>query len=205
MKLFKNFAWMVLVLMSCELAERDPLEPGLPEYTEKGINSVGATINGLLWRDFNEIGWLNGSNSYMSIAFDTLTTKSRIIFNAGLVTGNVTTDPASVFIDFNDRLIRTQDDLLSLNDSRLRIDGDLIDAGVNTQYFDALICPANHGSSGNLYIRRVSYSLDEEGINQGVFSGTFGFTVTSDCGQVNVFSGRFDYNFRAIGFVADSL
>ena len=192
----------LFVLVSCELAERDPLEPGLPQYTTTGRNSVGALINGVVWRDLNFIGWY-GHQSSMTIQHDTVSNKSRIFFSANLVMEGGYTQGASVYFTFNDRLIKSKDDLIFLNNTEWSIDGNKVEAGVMSSYFDDLDCSENRGTSGTLYIRQAGLWEQDPETRYDVFSGTFGFTITSDCGELNVFRGRYDYGVHQIMFYPD--
>lgn len=191
--------YLLFALAACDIADRDPLEPGLPQYTMTGKNSVGALINGTVWRDFNTVGW-TASQSSMSIQYDTLSNKSRIVFSASLVVGNDKRQGAQVYFIFNDRVIRSKDDLILLNQTEWLVDGIRVDAGVESDYFDGLDCANNRGSVGKLYVRQAGMWEQDSENRYDVFSGTFGFTIKSDCGKLDVFRGRYDYQIGQIWF-----
>ena len=185
---------LCFTMVSCEIAERDVLEPGLPEYSEVGKNAAGAIINGLLWRDFNYVGLFSG-DSYIRIQYDTIKMKSRITLSAGLVTGIESSEGASIYFDFSNQVLKSREDLKSLHETEWRIDGNTLDAGISSGYFEDLNCEGGRSASGNLFIRGANMYKNEEDISYQVFCGTFGFTIASDCGKINVFRGRFDYRY----------
>lgn len=204
MKYLFFLLYLLFALVSCDIADRDPLEPGLPQYTMTGKNSVGALINGTVWRDFNTVGW-TASQSSMRIHYDTLSNNSRIVFSASLAVGNDKRQGAKVYFTFKDRVIRSKDDLILLNQTEWEVDGNKVDAGVESNYFDGLDCSDNRGSAGKLYVRQAGMWGQGADNLYGVFSGTFGFTITSDCGELNVFRGRYDYQLEQIWFAPDSV
>ena len=195
---------LVILLASCDKQDYDPLEPGLPQYSQNGNNSVGAIINGLLWRRFSSFLYL-GARPSMSVEYDTLSGKSRVTFGANLVIGEEDTQYASVYFNLNNQVIQSEEDLYILSQSELKIDGISVDAGIKTNHFGNIDCQNNRQIFGSLFLRHIGPSIIQDTLSVNVCSGTFGFTITSECGEINVLRGRFDYMMGQVHFIQESL
>lgn len=173
---------MALFLVACDpIWIPDPINPGLPKYTDTGNNVAGAMVNGKLWRAkldcflfgcYEDLSFEINQNGSLSVQLDGKVYNDKITFNF-----NLANQP---FLSLTDKL--------SLNNKKFVIDGN-----VNTvTIFDiSNTCAVNVSGVGQIYFKHVK-KINEYSIN---YSGTFGFVLNdpSGCGTYEVFYGRFDY------------
>jgi hypothetical protein len=177
---------IVLMASTCESEWiADPVSPGLPKYTEKGVGVAGAMVNGELWTAILDCSWgLIGStcdndlrinphadgNLYVKLDGNMRDgRKIQFYFTLAGMASSYTTNKKS------------------LNNKKFSIDGtlnkvQLMDSGNS--------CIDGLSGVGQIHFVRVN---DVEGATTN-FSGTFGFEINDPiCGDYEVYYGRFDY------------
>ncbi len=169
----------------------DPIDPRLPKYTENGYNVAGAFVNDEVWKSkaSGSFGWTAPPKNPEIIFYPD--EDSLIIQFKG--NSNICDNIEFRLSGLN---VRTYDDLLSLHNTKIHLDG-ITNAAACFPYnycsrdFDQH-CPVD--GVGQLYIKRIVENESQDGL---ILSGTFGFAFDDpNLGFVEVSYGRFDYIFR---------
>ena len=164
----------------------DPIHPGLPMYTEKGVGVAGAVVNGRLWTARLNCTWyLFGSSCENDLRI-----RSDSYGNLSIKVDGETTDGRKIEFVFTlaDRAAVYQANKESLNNEKFSIDGiinkvELVDNSGS--------CSNALYGKGQIHFIRV-VDLPDATTN---VSGTFGFEINDpNCGQYQVYYGRFDYS-----------
>ncbi|MFN2430815.1 MAG: hypothetical protein ABR574_12415 [Cryomorphaceae bacterium] len=172
--------FLSVVLLGCDpFYYADPVDPRLPEFTADGENKAGAYIDGYAWRT-------SGSPSivYYSTSDSTVVTFPT----ASLISGSDEYDP-NADVSF---LLRG-DFFRQITETPLSGPLEIILDGTENQgkltlsedYGPTTTC-AN--GTGKLIIRNVFQRETD-----WVVAGTFGFDISTPCGQHTVHQGRFDF------------
>ncbi len=177
-----------ILLFSCNsILVPDPIDPQLPEYTEKGYNVSGAIYNGVWWRSEIESDFFNETGKPTFLA-DTITDSLLITFS-----GQTKYQYISFEFHLKGLQIRQYKDLVKLNDTKVILDGNKNFASIN--YLNDST-PVNNGKgTGQLYFRHITQTPETDD-----FAGTFGFAIQDENQPiVEVTYGRFDYS--SIAFI----
>jgi hypothetical protein len=189
----------VTILSACYVDDQntfisDPLDPRVPQYSEEGANTAGAYIDDEPWvirkntiySGFSPSGYTSGTLSFLTASDSSGT---FIAFQGGdIYRGEGLSDQnCSVGFFLGNILLSDLPDLLQLEGMRINLDG-IENFGQVEFSNDFHEIGGGLNGTGLLFIRNIN----RMGSHYEV-SGTFGFTVNQGEGEINVFSGRFDY------------
>ena len=187
------------VLASCDLSERDIIDPRLPRYTEHGANIAGCTINDKVWFDPCYYGFFKVFTTCdgLTVAYDTTFNFSELRFRGGYYTaGFEELELVNLVFRLPGKRITNSYGLQTLIGSELPIDGTSVYADLIASGKSVLECgDAEYTQTGKMYFR-------SSGTNQRAFAGTFGFSTSSACGKHDVLHGRFDYDVARVDFIS---
>ncbi len=190
---------LVLLLSSCYSEDEntfiaDPLDPRVPQYSEEGANTAGAYINeepwvsrkSTLYSGFSSSPHTSGTMSFLTSPDSNGT---LIAFQgASIYVGeNQSRQSCSVGFFLKDFELFEPEDLFQLAGKRIELDG--VESFGQVYYnSDFNSIGGDYSGSGILFVRRVARMGTHIEI-----SGTFGFTTDQSNEDIDVFSGRFDY------------
>lgn len=178
------FAFSIL-LMACDASWiPDPIDPRLPMYTENGINTAGAIVNGELWRSRVDQQIFGSINATPYVDFTTNKDSLVIIF-----LGDSKNLPVrEITFTIKNENIQNAADFLKLRGRVIPLDGLQNTVSVFDYYND----DCNSSGIGQIYFRNVKFG-GENGTSI-LFSGTFSFIQDDPvCANYDVSYGRFDY------------
>lgn len=186
-------------LTSCVSEFRpEVIDPRLPDYSEEGLNTAGAYIDGFPWVSRRRLSYffifpvgLSGyGDIYVYCDEDSINNLLAFEFGERNVGGAKTPVTVGFYLE-NSRISKPQD-FINLNGTSIVLDG-------KSNYGQLFLNPnqrtAHDGKdtlnrgTGMLHIRNVR-SISDDSL---VISGTFGFDVKIDGVRHTVHSGRFDY------------
>lgn len=177
---------IMLLITSCNnsIYIYDPIDPRLPIYSETGNNVAGAFINEKLWR--SQVA-NNNSNDKPRITFNKTTKRLAFYFRG---TSDVY-DKIIITIQSDDTIENIKD-LTKLDGKKVAINGTNNIGYVirNNTSKETELTP--NTSTGQFYIKNATYGVDGNG-SYIIISGTFGFNVDTENGNVKIHYGRFDY------------
>lgn len=186
--------------IGCQTADRDPVEPLLPQYSEQGLNAAGCIYNDShAWVDICTIGVFFNDCQYIRILYDSVNTSTTIKLSGELFGLD---EQVIVGFELYDLVIGSENDLKALEGRAINLD-DVSGRGfleMNNADTENGVLFCNEGpiqSYGQLHIRRVSTRTNSSG-SQTIFAGTFGFDLTSPCWEYTMYQGRFDYSISSI-------
>lgn len=186
----------VLIFSSCYRDEHtfisEPFDPRMPQYSEEGANVAGAYVNERVW--ISKRGIVSGWNSSsvdtigdITFYFSPDSVGSLIAFEQGDVIVDEDRNSCCIGIFLGNLRLNKKNDLYDLEGAHFELDGtENFGLIVYSSYFRQI--NIQNTGTGSLYIRRVKRS----GNNMSI-SGTFGFSIQTEQGTNDVFSGRFDY------------
>lgn len=189
----------LLILSACYVDDQntfvsDPFDPRVPQYTEEGANTAGAYVDDEPWvirkntiySGFDPSGYTSGTLSFLTASDSSGT---FIAFRGGdILRGEGLSDQnCSVGFFLGNILLMDRTDLVQLNGQRIDPDG-IENFGQVVFSNDFHEIGGDLKGTGILFIRNINRMETHYEI-----SGTFGFTVNQGEGEINVFSGRFDY------------
>lgn len=177
---------IMLLITSCNnsIYIYDPIDPRLPIYSETGNNVAGAFINKKLWR--SQVA-NNNSNDKPRITFNKTTKLLEFYFR-----GTSEVYEKIVITITSDDTIENIKDLTKLDGKKVAINGTNNIGYVirNNTSKETELTP--NTSTGQFYIKNATYGVDGNG-SYIIISGTFGFNVDTENGNVKIHYGRFDY------------
>lgn len=177
---------IMLLITSCNnsIYIYDPIDPRLPIYSETGNNVAGAFINEKLWR--SQVA-NNNSNDKPRITFNKTTKLLEFYFR-----GTSEVYEKIVITITSDDTIENIKDLTKLDGKKVAINGTNNIGYVirNNTSKETELTP--NTSTGQFYIKNATYGVDGNG-SYIIISGTFGFNVDTENGNVKIHYGRFDY------------
>ncbi len=200
----KYYSLLFIPVLTCFLAScvsdfrPEVIDPRLPDYSEEGLNTAGAYIDGMPWTSKRKLSFffvfpsgISGEGDiYVYHSEDSL--NNLLAFEFGKQTLGEYEKPVSVGFQLNGYGIVEPDDLFDLKDRTIVLDGE-------SNYGQLFLNPISrtaqsgpdtiHRGTGLLHVRNVQY-LSKDSI---IISGTFGFDVEIDSVMHTVHSGRFDY------------
>lgn len=185
--------WLSLILAtsigSCEPEWiADPINPGLPKYTEEGLGVAGALVNGDLWEAKLECAY--GFLFDPTICTNELTIESKTDGTLSVHLDGDMADGRVLEFEFllNGCAAAYQANKTSLHNTKFTIDGFQNKVTIKDSFNS---CFNGKIGTGQLYFMRVMLRPDGTVID---LSGTFGFEVEdATCGRYEVYYGRFDY------------
>lgn len=196
------FLYFLILLFSTScVSEFRPeiIDPRLPDYSEEGLNTAGAYVDGFPWTSRREVAigfffptGIKAEGDIYIYRSDS-TNGNLIAFEYGEQNIADMVRPVTVGFYLANTQIDTPTDFLALEDTALVLDGV---TSYGQLFLDPLIYPPRQGPDslhkgvGMLYIRNVE-AVDQS--DSVIVSGTFGFDVSIGSKQHTVYSGRFDY------------
>lgn len=204
----KNLVCLVivsLIISACDVTQLDVLEPALPEYSQSGLNTGGCIINDQVWRDLDINTLFFGVERTLSIRYDTVSGRSRIILPGNMRTPNNVDVNLAVYFQFENLTLKAPLDLMTFSETSFEIDGINVTAGISPDKYNLNPCIADQNIIGNIYFRYLSLTELSSNTSGVVMAGTYGFRIESQCGEMDALNGRFDYVFDRFNFEADSL
>lgn len=200
LKFYLLFFLCVAYLPSC-VSEFRPeiIDPRLPDYSEEGLNTAGAYVDGFPWNSRRRLSYffifpsgisrVGDINLYRSDS----TSDNLLAFEFGKQTVDELEKRISIGFYLSNTQIDVPDDLLELKGKTIVLDG-------ISNYGQLFLNPTNrtaesgpdtlHKGIGALHIRNVQITPKVDTL---IISGTFGFDVQIDSTLHTVHSGRFDY------------
>ena len=193
------FLFISVLSTSCVSDFRpEVIDPRLPDYTEEGLNTAGAYIDGIPWTSQRRISFFFIFPSGISGAGDIYIYRSDssqnnlLAFEFGEQDFGDFEVPRTIGFHIDDSGIDVPEDLFEFKDKTIVLDGEtnygqlFLDPNLRTAQSgpDTL-----HRGTGLLHVRNVQHSSTDSII----ISGTFGFDVEIDSVLHTVHSGRFDY------------
>lgn len=196
-------ALFFLTLVSCEsVFIPDPIDPRLPKYTERGVNTAGAFVNQYVWKSVAEygydLGYFFGSPNKDFPFMKVFNIKDSIVlqFDGQIMKGQKVLTNSSITFHLRDLNIHSFSDLITLKNRKIQLDGVRnFGAFTRSDFYDPNYYPPCSATAGigQIYFRNV---IMNDSLNRAIISGTFGFTITnSNCGTTEVSYGRFDSRF----------
>lgn len=183
---YSIFITIMVLICSCNnsIYIYDPIDPRLPIYSETGNNVAGAFINEKLWR--SQVG-TSSSQDKPRITFNKTTKLLEFYFRG---TSDVY-DKIIITIQSDDTIENIKD-LTKLDGKKVAINGTNNIGYVirNNTSKETELTP--NTSTGQFYIKNATYGVDGNG-SYIIISGTFGFNVDTENGNVKIHYGRFDY------------
>lgn len=191
---------LAIGLSSC-LSEFRPevIDPRLPDYSEEGLNTAGAYVDGFPWMSRRHFSYffvfpsgVSGEGDIYIYGSDS-TSGNLLAFEFGELLVDDLEKPVSIGFYLADAHIGSPNDLLALKGKTVTLDGE-------TNYGQLFLEPTQrtaqsgpdtiHRGVGQLHIRNVVQHVPTDSIT---LSGTFGFDIQIDSKLHTVHSGRFDY------------
>ncbi len=191
------FCFLGIFLCACVSEFRpEVIDPRLPDYSEEGLNTAGAYVDGFPWNARRKLSYffifpsgISGDGDIYIYRSDS-TNDNLLAFEFGKQTiGELERRfYLSIYIP---------SDFLALKDQTILLDG-------KSNYGQLFLDPSHrtaisgpdtlHKGKGQLHIRYVEIMPDPDSV---IVSGTFGFDVQIDSTMHTVHSGRFDYKFSS--------
>lgn len=200
----KYYSLLFIPILTCFLAScvsefrPEVIDPRLPDYTEEGLNTAGAYVDGIPWTSQRRVSFffifpsgISGSGDIYIYRRDS-SQSNLLAFEFGKQDFGDYEEPRTIGFHLDDSGISEPVDLFEFKDKTIVLDGE-------TNYGQLFLNPnlrtaqsgpdTLHRGTGLLHVRNVQY-LSTDSV---IISGTFGFDVEIDSVIHTVHSGRFDY------------
>ncbi|MCX2743608.1 hypothetical protein OO013_07015 [Mangrovivirga sp. M17] len=211
---------IILLLSSCldnPVFVFDPIEPGLPIYTQRGTDVAGAIINDSIWNSEQEVngGLIWNEKEFIPVICDTINNRLTFVFPGYIINyQNDTKTRQEIIVNLETNRIKSFEDLPLLDQTKFDLSNQFHYAYlVNQEVYDKY--NNYHYYFENYYEHLLDSSVDFKPINQignfnirrlsgqedFIFAGTFGFEYEDSLNIKNtVYHGRFDFTLLKSGF-----